>query len=58
LVGTLGEIHAKGVDLYLHQQGIDTSTPAGNALHNETSRQPQGGVNFQFLGSSRADPAT
>jgi DNA invertase Pin-like site-specific DNA recombinase len=32
LVGTLGEIHAKGVDLYLHQQGIDTSTPAGKAL--------------------------
>jgi DNA invertase Pin-like site-specific DNA recombinase len=32
LVSTLGEVHAKGVDLYLHQQGIDTSTPAGNAL--------------------------
>jgi DNA invertase Pin-like site-specific DNA recombinase len=32
LVGFLGEIHAKGVDLYLHQQGIDTSTPAGKAM--------------------------
>jgi len=32
LVGFLGELHAKGVDLYLHQQGIDTSTPAGKAL--------------------------
>jgi len=32
LVDFLGEIHAKGVDLYLHQQGIDTTTPAGKAL--------------------------
>src|SRR5918911_3933240 len=32
LVGFLGELHAKGVDLYLHQQGIDTTTPAGKAL--------------------------
>jgi hypothetical protein len=32
LLGVLSEIHAKGVDLYLHQQGIDTSTPAGKAL--------------------------
>ena len=32
LVGILQEIHAKGVDLYLHQQGIDTTTPAGKAM--------------------------
>ena len=32
LVGFLGEIRAKGVDLYLHQQGLDTSTSAGRAL--------------------------
>ncbi len=32
LVTFLGEIHAKGVDLYLHQQGIDTTTPAGKAM--------------------------
>lgn len=32
LVGFLDELHAKGVDLYLHQQGLDTSTPAGRAL--------------------------
>jgi DNA invertase Pin-like site-specific DNA recombinase len=32
LVSFLGEIQAKGVDLYLHQQGIDTTTPAGKAL--------------------------
>lgn len=32
LVGFLGELHAKRVDLYLHQQGLDTSTPAGKAL--------------------------
>ena len=27
LVGILQEFHAKHVDLYLHQQGLDTSTP-------------------------------
>ena len=32
LIGILGELHAKGIDLYLHQQGIDTTTPAGKAL--------------------------
>ena len=26
LLAILGELHAKGVDLYLHQQGVDTST--------------------------------
>ena len=31
LLGFLGELHAKQVDLYLHQQGLDTSTPAGRA---------------------------
>ena len=32
LIGTLGELQAKGVGLYLHQEGIDTTTPAGKAL--------------------------
>jgi DNA invertase Pin-like site-specific DNA recombinase len=32
LVGFLGELRAAGVDLYLHQQGVDTTTPAGRAL--------------------------
>lgn len=32
LLGFLAELHAKGVDLYLHQQGLDTSTPAGKAM--------------------------
>ena len=32
LVGFLGEINAIGVGLYLHQQGIDTTTPTGNAM--------------------------
>jgi len=32
LVGFLGELHAKGVDLYLHPQGIDTGTPADKAM--------------------------
>ena len=32
LVGFLGELHAKGIDLYVHQQCLDTSTPAGKAM--------------------------
>lgn len=32
LVIFLGELKAKDVDLYLHRQGLDTSTPAGKAL--------------------------
>src|SRR6266478_8713145 len=32
LVAFLAELHAKRVDLYLHQQGIDTGTPAGKAM--------------------------
>lgn len=32
LIAFLGEIHAKNVDLYLHQQGLDTTTPAGRAM--------------------------
>ena len=32
LVTFLGELHGKNVDLYLHQQGLDTSTPAGRAM--------------------------
>jgi len=32
LLAFLGELHAKGCDLYLHQQGLDTSTPAGRAM--------------------------
>lgn len=32
LVSFLGEINNRGVDLYLHTQGLDTSTPAGRAM--------------------------
>ena len=32
LVEFLGDIQEKGVDLYLHQQNIDTSTPSGKAM--------------------------
>lgn len=32
LVAFLGEINSKGVDIYLHTQGLDTSTPAGRAM--------------------------
>ena len=32
LLSLLGELHARSCDLYLHQQGIDTSTPSGKAM--------------------------
>src|SRR5882672_11579712 len=32
LLGILQELHEKGVDLFLHQQGLDTSTTAGKAM--------------------------
>ncbi len=32
LVGVLNELRAKGVDLYLHKQGLDTSTPTGRMM--------------------------
>ncbi len=32
LVGFLNDVQSKGVDLYLHQQAIDTSTPSGKML--------------------------
>jgi DNA invertase Pin-like site-specific DNA recombinase len=32
LLVLLRELHAKGVDLFLHQQGLDTSSPSGRAM--------------------------
>ena len=32
LLHLLSELHSMNIDLYLHQQGIDTTTPAGKAM--------------------------
>ena len=32
LVGMLTELHGSNIDLFLHQQAIDTTTPAGRAM--------------------------
>jgi DNA invertase Pin-like site-specific DNA recombinase len=32
LVAGLGDLHSAGVGLYLHKQGLDTSTPSGRAM--------------------------
>jgi DNA invertase Pin-like site-specific DNA recombinase len=32
LIGFLSELHALRLDLYLHQQGLDTATPSGRAM--------------------------
>jgi DNA invertase Pin-like site-specific DNA recombinase len=33
LVSFLSELHALRIDLFLHQQGLDTTTPAGRAMY-------------------------
>ncbi len=33
LVGILNELREREVDLYLHQQGLDTATPSGRAMY-------------------------
>jgi DNA invertase Pin-like site-specific DNA recombinase len=37
LVGFLSEMHALKIDLYLHKQGVDTTTPAGRAMFDVVS---------------------
>lgn len=32
LIAFLNDLNAKGIDLFLHQQGLDTSTPSGRAM--------------------------
>jgi DNA invertase Pin-like site-specific DNA recombinase len=32
LIGFLSELHSLNIDLFLHQQGLDTTTPSGKAM--------------------------
>jgi hypothetical protein len=32
VIGLLGELRSRDIDLYLHQQALDTTTPSGRAL--------------------------
>ncbi|ESZ36376.1 recombinase family protein [Mesorhizobium sp. L2C066B000] len=36
LIAALDELHSQNVDLYVHQQAIDTTTPAGKAMFQMT----------------------
>ncbi len=36
LVQVLGDLHSSGIELYLHQQAIDTTTPSGKAMFQMT----------------------
>jgi hypothetical protein len=38
LISFLSELHALGIDLMLHQQGLDTTTPAGKAYVSDDGR--------------------
>ena len=44
LVGFLSELHALRIDLFLHQQGLDTTTPAGKALFQMMGGLPSSSV--------------
>ena len=48
LTGFLKDLHALNVDLYLHQQGLDTSTPTGKG------HVPDGGVFAEWSALSSA----
>jgi TolB-like protein len=48
-----GELHAKGVDLFLHQQGLDTSTPSGRAMVQMMRRQCNTYAYLQKVGQAR-----
>jgi len=52
----LGELHAKGVDLYLHQQGVDTSTPAGKAHSESYGRALKAGLIVMAVFADRIAP--
>jgi DNA invertase Pin-like site-specific DNA recombinase len=45
LVAFLSELHALRIDLFLHQQGLDTTTPGGKAM-------------FQMLGVFASDQSS
>jgi hypothetical protein len=38
LIGFLSELHALGIDLFLHQQGLDTTMPAGKGECSDDGR--------------------
>jgi DNA invertase Pin-like site-specific DNA recombinase len=44
LVGFLSELHALEIDLFLRQQGLDTTTPAGKAMFQMMGSSDEGGT--------------
>ena len=57
LVEVLSDLHAKGVDLYLHQQGLDTSTPSGRACSKCWEYWPNSSGQLYASAYSRVSPA-
>ena len=56
LVGFLSELHALKIDLFLRQQGLDTTTPAGKAMFQMSHRRSQGDATGGLLKGDRIDP--
>jgi hypothetical protein len=62
LIGLLGELQARDIDLYLHQQALDTSTPSGRMLFGMLSvfsefERAMRGVFFPTFGTDHCDEA-
>ena len=55
LISFLNELHAKKVDLYLHQEGIDTTTPAGRAMFGDSRTRTSRIATSRRAGIRKAD---
>jgi hypothetical protein len=59
LVGFLSELHALKIDLFLHQQGLDTTTPSGKAMFGircRCKRSRSGVPEHLFIGCGGGKP--
>jgi hypothetical protein len=58
LVGFLSELHALKIDLFLRQQGLDTTTPAGKAMSHGRPPNARHQDQADARGGARANPPT
>ena len=58
LIGFLSELHALRIDLMLHQQGLDTTTPAGKAMFQMMGVLERARAQGKALGRPRISTST
>src|SRR5262249_47591323 len=56
LVGFLSELHALRIDLFLHQQGLDTTTPGSKAMFQMLGVFAEFGIGLQTVRLSCVRP--